>query len=605
MIVLESVERKFFKSNSNFEINRRLHIIKLSMTYPKFQILSFLLSFSLSCFSAEIDFVRDVKPILEHNCVSCHREGNVKGSVRLDTKEEAFKGDDVIIAGNPDDSSLYWTTTLPEDDELFMPPITNEEKDYPLTNSEKKIIHEWIKTGANWPNGVELEPQKRLPKQIDFVEHVQPVLELNCVACHYDGKVKGDLRLDSFEHAFASEHVIVPGEPLESDLWVLCTLPPDDEMFMPPEGNDPLSSTDLFLLRRWIEEGAEWPESVTLSPKKKSFTTLGMLAKDLYQELGLKPGKSQDEFSAYRQEIETSKLNFEMLPIVGGKFQMGSPASDEKRGSNELLAHEVKISDFWMGKYEVTWDEYELWMINLDKDNREYDKKPTDKADSLSDAVTKPTAPYVDMSFGMGKSGHPAICMTQLSAKMYCMWLSARTGQFYRLPTEAEWEYACKAGTSTAYSFGDDPEQLSNHSWHLGNSRFQYQRVGSKSPNPFGLYDMHGNVWEWVLDQFTPPPSSSPSELRTNPLVSPNTLYPRVVKGGSWDDGAASHRSAARMGSEEAWKQQDPQIPKSVWYHTDALFVGFRVVRPREIPKLEDIEKFWPSEEDIKAIPGR
>ena len=83
-----------------------------------------------------------------------------------------------------------------------------------------------------------------------------------------------------------------------------------------------------------------------------------------------------------------------------------------------------------MGKYEVTWDEYELWMINLDKDNREYNNKESDKSDTLSDAVTKPTAPYVDMSFGMGKSGHPAICMTQLSAKMYCMWLSARTGRF-------------------------------------------------------------------------------------------------------------------------------------------------------------------------------
>ena len=575
------------------------------MTISQKFTLTFYLLASFRGLFGEIDFVRDVQPILEHNCVSCHREGNDKGGVRLDNEKSAFDGEDVIIPGNPEDSSLYWTTTLPQDDELFMPPIKNEEKDYPLTKPEQKILFDWIKEGAIWPEEIKLETKKRLPKKIDFVEHVQPILELNCVACHYDGKVKGNLRLDSFEHAFASEHVIVPGEPLESDLWVLCTLPQDDEMFMPPEGNDPLSSTDLFMLRRWIEEGADWPESAKLSPQKKSFTTLGMLAQDLYKQLGFAAGKSQDEFVSYRQEIETSNINFEMLPIKGGRFQMGSPSTDDKRGDSELLSHPVEVSDFWMGKYEVTWDEYELWMINLDKDNREYNNKQPDKADGLADAVTKPTAPYVDMSFGMGKSGYPAICMTQLSAKMYCMWLSARTGVFYRLPTEAEWEFACKAGTDTAYSFGDDASDLSNHSWHLGNSRFQYQRVGSKSPNPFGLYDMHGNVWEWVLDQFTPPSAQASSDIRINPLVAPNTLYPRVVKGGSWDDGAVSHRTAARMGSEEAWKQQDPQIPKSVWYHTDALFVGFRVVRPREIPSIEDVEKFWPSDEDIKAIPSR
>ena len=116
---------------------------------------------------------------------------------------------------------------------------------------------------------------------------------------------------------------------------------------------------------------------------------------------------------------------------------------------------------------------------------------------------------------------------------------------------------------------------------------------------------MHGNVWEWVLDQYAPPAESVFKGLTENPLVAPNTLYPRVVKGGSWDDGSTKHRSAARMGSNEAWKQQDPQIPKSVWYHTDAIFVGFRLVRPKEIPTLSDIEKFWPSEEDIKAIPSR
>ncbi|MDG1138479.1 MAG: SUMF1/EgtB/PvdO family nonheme iron enzyme [Opitutales bacterium] len=573
----------------------------------KLHILSFfsLLIFGLQAVNARIDFVRDVQPILEHNCVSCHREDNAKGDIRLDEKKFVFESEDLIIPGNAEDSSLYWTTTLPQDDELFMPPIKNVDKDYPLTNAEKIILKQWIEDGAAWPDGIVLETKKRLPKKISFVEDVQPILELSCVSCHYDGNVKGDLRLDSYEHAFESDHVIVPGKPLDSDLYVLCTLPQDDEMFMPPEGNDPLSSTDLFMLRRWIEEGADWPKDITLSPQKKSFTLLGMLPKDLYKELGFKSGEIQDDFSSYHQSIKTSDLDFEMMPIKGGEFSMGSQADDPERGEDEHIFHPVKVSDFWMGKYEVTWDEYELWMINLDKDNREYNKIESTPADELSDAVTKPTSPYTDMSFGMGKRGYPAICMTQLSAKMYCMWLSARTGKFYRLPTEAEWEYACKAGTNTVYSFGDDASELSNHAWHLGNSRFQYQKVGQKSPNPFGLYDMHGNVWEWVLDKFVPPSKTVRAEVLVDPLNLPDSLYSRTVKGGSWDDGSKSHRSAARLGSEESWKQQDPQIPKSVWYHTDALFVGFRVVRPRTIPNIDDIEMFWPSEEDISAIPSR
>ncbi|MDB3958551.1 SUMF1/EgtB/PvdO family nonheme iron enzyme, partial [Opitutales bacterium] len=492
--------------------------------------------------SSEIDFTRDVQPILEHNCVSCHREDNAKGDVRLDTKAATLAGDDVLVPGDPEASSLYWTTTLPLDDELIMPPIKNEEKDYPLTDAEKAVLKQWIVDGAEWPEEIVLEPRKRLPKTISFVDHVQPILELNCVACHYEGKVKADLRLDTKAYAFATDYVISPGNALESDLYVLCTLPMDDEMFMPPAPADPLSSGDLYTLRRWIDEGADWPEEVTLAPKKKSLTILGTMPKDLYQELGFSEGPVTDEFSEYEEEISTSDLAFELVPIEGGEFTMGSPLDDSSRGENEWPAHQVEVSDFWMGKYELTWDLYELWMLNIDRDNRAYKKMEETKADALTDAVTKPTAPYTDMTFGMGKSGFPAICMTQLSAKMYCMWLSARTGRFYRLPTEAEWEYACKAGSDTAYNFGDDSESLPDHSWHLKNSFFQYQSVGGKPANGFGLFDMHGNVWEWTLDQFAPPPSKAPSEKRVNPMVVPTSLYPRVVKGGSWDDGPQNHR---------------------------------------------------------------
>jgi formylglycine-generating enzyme required for sulfatase activity len=575
----------------------------------RLQHFSFLSSIGLFCLGgtlmAEIDFIRDVKPVLEFNCVACHREDKAKGKLRLDEKAFAFKSKDVLTPGDPEESALYWMTTLPPDDDEIMPPIEHEDKEYPLLKHEQQILKQWIKEGAKWPDGVKLGVHKRLPKEITFEEHVQPIIEQNCVSCHRKDKAKGKLRLDTFEHAFASETNLVPGEPLESDFWVLSSLPPDDEDVMPPEGNDPLSPDDLYMLRRWIEEGAEWPEGITLKPKKKSLTVIGMMPKELYQKLGFKAGAVNDAFSAYTQEITTSDISFDMLPVKGGTFIMGSPADDLGRSKEEHLAHNVQVSDFWMGKYELTWDEYELWMINLDKDNREYKKLETTQEDKLADGVTKPTAPYTDMTFGMGKSGYPAICMTQLSAKMYCMWLSARTGQFYRLPTEAEWEYACKAGTDTAYSFGDDKSELTKHSWHLGNSRFKYQKVGQKPANPWGLHDMHGNVWEWVLDQYAPPADKAPTKLMVNPLVAPNTLYPRLVKGGSWDDGSTKHRSAARLGSNLAWKQQDPQLPQSVWYHTDAIFVGFRLVRPREIPSLEEIEQFWPSEEDIRAIPSR
>ena len=297
--------------------------------------------------------------------------------------------------------------------------------------------------------------------------------------------------------------------------------------------------------------------------------------------------KTEKEMKPYKQTITGTDVSFEMLPIPGGTFTMGSPEDEADRYTDESPQREVKIEPFWMGKCEVTWDEYDIWSFSLDQKIRKLRGVEPTEQDKKADAVTRPTPPYTDMTFSMGHDGFPAICMTQLAAKTYCKWLSEKTGHYYRLPTEAEWEYACRAGTTTAFSFGDDPENIGDYAWYGDNSDDQYQKVGKKKPNPWGLHDMHGNVNEWVLDQYQetyPAPDKSVQGPLPSPLVVATKLYPRVVRGGSWEDDPADLRSATRRSSEEEWKYQDPQIPQSVWYHTDALFVGFRIVRPLRVP---------------------
>ncbi len=303
---------------------------------------------------------------------------------------------------------------------------------------------------------------------------------------------------------------------------------------------------------------------------------------------------TEAEMKPYTEVIANAEVTFDMVPIPGGKFVMGSPDSEADRNDDEGPQHEVEIEPFWMGKCEVTWDEYDVWTFALDIQRRELFKAEVTQLEKRADAVTRPTKPYTDMTFGMGKDGFPAICMTQYAARTYCEWLSAKTGRYYRLPTEAEWEYACRAGTTTAYSFGDDVAELDEYAWHFDNSDDAYHKVGQKKPNPWGLHDMHGNVAELVLDQYIPDYYKSAAvKVTKNPWPIPTKIYPLGARGGSWDDDPPALRSAARRGSSEDWKQQDPQLPQSIWYFTDALFVGFRVVRPLHEPSEEDKTNIW------------
>jgi formylglycine-generating enzyme required for sulfatase activity len=311
--------------------------------------------------------------------------------------------------------------------------------------------------------------------------------------------------------------------------------------------------------------------------------------------LGGQAASAQAEMKAYTNRIPGTAVSYAMLPIPGGEFLMGSPESEPDRSPDESPAHKVTISPFWMGRCEVTWNEFELFMYP-DEERKFRVNNPTDEAgDALADVVARPTKPYTEMSFGMGKDGYPAIAMTQHAANKYCQWLSAKTGHFYRLPTEAEWEYACRAGTATAYSFGNDVSQLGNYAWYEENSDFKYHKVGTKKPNPWGLFDMHGNVLEWCLDQYETNYVKLSGEVSVDPWVKATRPYPHSARGGSYDDEKMRLRSAARRGSDRTWKMQDPQLPKSVWYFSDAPWVGFRLVRPLKVPPPEELSKYWTS----------
>jgi formylglycine-generating enzyme required for sulfatase activity len=561
-------------------------------------------SYAADADADKIDFMRDIRPLLEANCIMCHGPTKDKGDLRLDTREFAIKGGDeydtALVPGHPDKSPIYTTTILPLDDDMLMPPIKKEEEGK-LPKAQTDLLKKWIEQGAPWPEGVEMKVVKQVPQKIDFVRDVQPVLEIHCVSCHQESKDKGDLRLDTKEMAFKGGEngkVIVPGKPLDSTLYTSTILPPDHDDIMPPK-NGPIERRESYILRRWIEDGAEWPDGVTLKVRKANIQSFSPLK--LFKTLDFDKA-TEDSMKAYTESIPGTDISFDMVPIKGGTYMMGSPEGEKGRSEDEGPQRKITIKPFFMGATEVTWDEYALWGEDLYRYLRDQrGEKPTED-DKIADTITRPTPPYRDMTFGMGRKGYPAICMTQLAAKNYCMWISAKTGKFYRLPTEAEWEYACRAGTTTAYSFGDNPAQLGQYAWFGDNSEFQYQPVGRKKPNPWGLFDMHGNVAEWVLDQYL---VDGYSRQDTLPVAVPTTLYPRVVRGGDWDAGPEKLRSAARRGSEEWWKKQDPQNPKSVWYHTDALFVGFRVIQPLELPAEEDLGKYWPTEEELKAVPSR
>ncbi|MEM7167274.1 MAG: formylglycine-generating enzyme family protein [Planctomycetota bacterium] len=328
----------------------------------------------------------------------------------------------------------------------------------------------------------------------------------------------------------------------------------------------------------------------------------------------------------YTATVVGTAVDIPMVAIPVGssgypkKFTMGSPATEVGRKEDEGPTFEVEVEPFWIGKYEVTWDTYNVfrkeYSLQLAKRLNHGDVPEAQWADAVSIPTPVWEQEVASILKGLGeKGGYPVADLTQLAAQQFTKWLSYKTGVFYRLPTEAEWEYAARAGAQTAYCFGDDPKQLGDYAWMFDNSRYDdpdrgypgssagYRKVGQKKANAWGLYDMHGNVSEWTLDKYSRDGyqrfAGKPQHWLAT-LAAPTRIFPCVARGGNWDSDAAACRSAARLASHRKWQQRDPQIPKSLWWCTDAFHVGFRILRPKVAPPLAERHRFWESE--VKTV---
>lgn len=247
-------------------------------------------------------------------------------------------------------------------------------------------------------------------------------------------------------------------------------------------------------------------------------------------------GQQTQKPKIFVEEIPGTTVKFELVYVPGGEFEFVDPTSGKKR--------KVQVKGFWIGRTEVSWDEYDVFLYKLDVEDEEE-----------TDAYSRPSRPYGAPDRGWGHNGYPAIGITFHAAEQYCKWLSHKTKRKYRLPTEIEWEYACRANIWGAEPF-KDKSLLDRFAWFSDNSGGKTHPIAKKQPNPWGIYDMLGNVAEWCVGVDSKP----------------------VVRGGSFKDPAEKVHPGARELPSLDWQASDPQVPKSKWWLTDAPFVGFRVL---------------------------
>jgi formylglycine-generating enzyme required for sulfatase activity len=283
--------------------------------------------------------------------------------------------------------------------------------------------------------------------------------------------------------------------------------------------------------------------------------------------------------------VHKKEHQLDMVLIPGGAFKMGSPEDEEDRNENEGPQHTVKVAPFYMAAAETTHTLYMVFYNETHQGKRDKGiqdpmvewKEAWQKAESI-DAITGPTPIYGDITMGWGDEQMPSLMCSWFHAMTFCKWLSLKTGKTYRLPTEAEWEYAARAGSTGPYFFGDDPDGLEDYAWYEDNADEQAHKIAQKKPNPWGLYDIYGNVAEWCIDFYDP--KVYVARAKNNPW--PNGYLDKgqvhVARGGSYESPAEECRSASRLFEEDWWRAEDPQEPKSRWWLPKLGTIGFRVV---------------------------
>jgi sulfatase modifying factor 1 len=252
-----------------------------------------------------------------------------------------------------------------------------------------------------------------------------------------------------------------------------------------------------------------------------------------------------------RGEDPDNKVLLELVQIPAGTIVLkGADGKD----------HQHTIKPIWIAKYETRWDEYNAFWWGLDMTMEQWQavryKLQGSRSERESGRWERPEPPYTPPDAGFGLSGYPASCIHFQAAVKYCTWLSKLTGKKFRLPTEAEWEYACRAGGPPVKL---DAKALAEVAWFAGNADAQPHAVGKKRANAWGLYDMLGNVGEYVI--------CDPKDTKG------------VIAGGTWSDKAEDVHSGAREAYSRDWQKTDPDIPQSTsWFDYDARRIGFRVV---------------------------